>query len=156
MKRVAISLVICIAVSLLLFSQITNASNKADTENLAKDVIAIEKAALKRWNNGDPSGYLDIYADEITYFDESSKVRLDGIDALRKLYAPLKGKIYNDRFELLNPKVQIHGGLGVLTYNLITYSKGEVTSRWNSTAVYYKINGKWKVIHSHWSHTKHK
>ncbi len=136
---------------------IANASEKSNTEEVKDQIIAMEKDALQRWNNGDPSGYLKIYGKEITYFDENTIIRLDGYSTLEKLYEPIKGKIRNARFEMIKPKVQLYGNVGVLTFNLITYSdEGKVTSRWNSTEVYSKIDGVWKIIHSHWSFTKHK
>lgn len=27
-------------------------------------------------------------------------------------------------------------------------------ARWNSTEVYSRVAGKWRIIHSHWSYTK--
>ena len=157
MRRTIISLMCCVAILVFVVSQITNASNKSDINSVSDDIIAMEKAALARWNKGDPSGYLEIYAAEITYFDETTAARVDGYSALKKLYDPIKGKIHSARFEMLNPKVQLCGDAGVLTFNLKTYSdKGKVTSHWNSTEGYFKINGEWKIIHSHWSHTKEK
>ena len=127
-------------------------SNEANT----KIIIGLEKAALDRYNNGDPTGFLELYSDDYTYFDEFTKARIDGLDAMKKWYAPSIGKIYNARYEMLNPKVQWFGETGILTFNLITYSKEEkVTSRWNSTKVYSKYDEKWKLVHSHWSFTKH-
>ncbi len=132
--------------------KIENTPNKEETKKL----IELERAALDRWNNGDPTGYLELYSDDFTYFDEFTKARLDGLDAIKKLYASAAGKIYSARYEMLNPKVQWFGQTGILSYNLITYSKkGDVTFRWNSTAVYSKYDEKWKLVHSHWSFTKH-
>ncbi len=76
------------------------------------------------------------------------------MDAIKKLYAPLARKIYNARYEMLNPKVQWFRQTGILSFNLVTYSKeGNVTSRWNSTEVYSKYDEKWKIVHTHWSFT---
>jgi hypothetical protein len=37
------------------------------TDDVAEDsIIAAERAALDRWGKGDPQGYLDTYAPEIT------------------------------------------------------------------------------------------
>jgi ketosteroid isomerase-like protein len=125
-------------------------------EENTKELIELEKAALDRWNNGDPTGYLELYSDDFTYFDEFTKARLDGLETIKKLYASAAGKIYSARYEMLNPKVQWFGQTGILTYNLVTYSKeGNVTSRWNSTEVYARDNEEWKIVHSHWSFTKH-
>jgi ketosteroid isomerase-like protein len=60
---------------------------------------------------------------------------------------------------MVDPKVQQHGDIAVLTFNLISHGarfgqgpKGDV--RWNSTEVYQRISGQWKIIHSHWSYTQ--
>ena len=141
--------------------QAPSESSLIKTQNMpnkeeAKDLIELERAALDRWNNGDPTGYLELYSDDFTYFDEATKARVDGLDAIKKWYAPSAGKIYNARYEMLNPKVQWFGQTGILSFNLVTYSKeGNVTSRWNSTEVYSKYDEKWKIVHSHWSFTKH-
>jgi len=60
---------------------------------------------------------------------------------------------------MLNPKVQRHGSIAVLTYNVVNYRKQpdgseKAAARWNSTAVFRRIDGRWRTIHSHWSFTK--
>ena len=127
--------------------------------DVSEEIIALERAALDRWGKGDPSGYLEIYASEITYFDPAIERRLDGLDTMRKYYAPIEGKIKLDRYEMINPKVQVHGDTALLTFNLVDYAKQpdgseKVSSLWNSTEVYVRINGEWKIIHSHWSYIK--
>ena len=58
---------------------------------------------------------------------------------------------------MIGAKVQRHGDVAVLTYNLrseaVLPDGKPVTVRWNSTSVYARIGGAWKVIHSHWSLT---
>ena len=122
-------------------------------------IIALERAALDLWGKGDPLGCLEFSAPSVTYFDPELERRLDGKEALRRLYTPLIGKIDIPRYEMINPKVQRHGGAAVLTYNLVSYGKQpdgkeKVTSRWNATEVYAQVDGKWKVVHTHWSYTK--
>ena len=149
---------VCVAVFLILpAQQKAGSSGESELKKTKDHIISLEKGALESFNNGDPSGYLKIYAKEITYFDESTTSRLDGYSTLKQLYDPIVGKIHNARFEMIKPKVQLYGEAGVLTFNLITYSKqGKSTSHWNSTEVYTKIDGAWKIIHSHWSFTKQK
>jgi ketosteroid isomerase-like protein len=123
-------------------------------QSTADKIIAMERAALDRWGHGDPQGYIDIYAPEITYFDPYQKARIDGLAALTRLYESIKGKSSIPRVELISPRVQMHGDTATLTFNLVNYSAtGEATSRWNSTEVYARIKGEWKIIHSHWSLT---
>ena len=124
-------------------------------KKLEEQIIAMEKSALDRWGNGDPQGYLEISAEEVTYFDPFNEARVNGLEALKQLYAPLEGKIRVERYEMINPKVQIHNKTAILTFNLISYvfaAKESIKKvYWNCTEVYSMVNGKWKIIHTHWS-----
>ena len=126
--------------------------------DVAEKIIAMERAALDRWGKGNPWGFTEISADEVTYYDPDTERRLDGLEALRKFYAAIEGKISIERYEMINPKVQIHGDTAVLTFNLIDYipaSEGSPREEyWNSTEVYSRIDGEWKIIHTHWSKPK--
>ena len=102
---------------------------------------------------------MSLYADEITYFDPFQERRLDGLATMRTLYGPLAGTFTVDRYEMLNPKVQRYGDVAVLTYNLQNYQRQadgteRPTNRWNSSAIFRRIDGRWRTIHSHWSFTK--
>jgi len=60
---------------------------------------------------------------------------------------------------MIDPKVQRHGDVALLTFNIVNYGKlpstpARVLARWNSTEVYGRIGGAWKIIHSHWSHLR--
>lgn len=122
-----------------------------EKNRIAMEIIAMEKAALGRWNQGDPSGYLDILSGDITYFDPFQTERLDGLDTMTELYEGLRGKISVDRYEMLRPVVEISEDMAVLSYNLISCSGHEVY-KWNCTEVYRREeNGLWKIIHNHWS-----
>lgn len=129
----------------------------ADAAQTADDVIALERAALDRWGKGDPTGFLDTYAPEITYFDPFTARRVDGHAALADYYRPITGKVKVLRYEMIGAKVQRHGDVAVLTYNLrsegVLPDGKEMTVRWNSTSVYARVGGAWKMIHSHWSLT---
>ena len=132
----------------------------APSEDFNPDaIIALERGALDRWGQGDPEGYFEIMAPDVTYFDPTTETRVDGIEALRGLFAPFTGKIKIDRIEMINPVVQRAGDLAVLTFNLISHGaqvgdgpKGD--ARWNSTEVYRRSEGTWRIIHSHWSYIK--
>ena len=127
--------------------------SQEDSET-SKKIIALEKAALERWNHGDVYGYLDLMAEDINYFDPSLEKRIDGIKNLKAYYEPFQGKISASSYEMINPIVQTVDSMAVLTYNLNSY-EGERVYRWNSTEVYRKEkDGSWKLIHSHWSFTK--
>lgn len=147
MTRVLVSLLMCALLSVL--------SWKTDDYSPDK-IIAMEKAALDRWGKGDPRGYLEIMDTNVTYFDPFQEKRVDGFNSMKKLLEPLTGKIRVDRFEMLNPKVQREGNMALLTFNLLSYVKQsdgteKVVAQWNSSELYQKTDGYWKIIHSHWS-----
>jgi ketosteroid isomerase-like protein len=129
----------------------------APNATASDEIVARERAALDRWGRGDPQGFLDIYAPEITYFDPGVQRRVDGHDAMTEYYRPLTGKIKIKSYEMTGVKVQQHGDMAVLSYNLqseaVQADGKQVTVRWNSTSVYARAGNEWKVIHSHWSIT---
>ena len=126
-----------------------------EPEKTAIEIIALERAALDRWGSGDPDGFLEISADDVVYFDPFQPRRLNGIAELRALYDTIRGKIRVDRYELIDPKVQVDGNVAVLTFNYVSRgSEGEM--RWNTTEVYRRKARGWRIIHTHWSLTQPK
>ena len=121
-------------------------------------IIAFERGALDRWGRGDPQGYLDLYARDVTYFDPMRDKRIDGFEAMKQALEPIKGLVKIDRYEMIDPQVYLAGDAAILTYNLVSYGRtpaGEaMVVRWNSTAAYAQIDGQWKIVHSHWSFSK--
>ena len=123
------------------------------------EIIALERGALDRWGKGDPKGFIELMAEQETYFDPMTEKRIDGRKALEQYVAPFAGKISIERVEMIDPKVYRLGDLAVLTFNLVDYGGQfnggpKSTSRWNTTEVYQRIESKWKIVHSHWSYTK--
>lgn len=129
-------------------------SDNSQTIVLAEFLIEKEKAALERWNNGDPSGFLEISAKDVVYFDPFLEQRLGGLDKLTALYESIRGQVHVDTYEMINPTVQATNTMAVLTYNLVSYT-GSTAHRWNCTEVYrLEENGDWKIVQTHWSFTK--
>jgi len=122
-------------------------------EGVAHEVIDMECAALVRWGKGDPSGFLEICAPEVVYFDPGLLRRIDGLPALTEYYESIRGSVRFDRFELLNPLVQVAGEAAILTFNDVSFAEDGGPSRWNCTEVYRRAGGTWEIIQSHWSYT---
>jgi hypothetical protein len=120
----------------------------------AEHIIELEHAALKRWCNGNPSGFLEISAPDVVYFDPFLPRRIDGLAALTAYYEALRGKIYAKRFELLNPAVQIIGDAAILTFNFVSWAENGGENRWNCTEVYRKAAETWQIVQTHWSFTQ--
>ena len=134
----------------------TTAQQAADAP---PDVVAMERAALDRWGKGDPQGYLEIMASDVTYFDPMQEKRIDGLEAMKKMLAPITGKVKVSRFDMIDPKVQRYGDSALLTFNLVSYvtqpdGKELAVARWNSSELYGRVNGQWRIVHSHWSFIK--
>lgn len=134
---------------------------KADPQKITETILAIEHRALQRWNKGEIEGPLDIFAEEVTYFDPITEKRLDGRSALAAFFRTFfAGKVSISRYQMLNPQVIASGDLAVLSYNLVNYIRAADGSEkegtpWNSTQVYRRTGDRWRVVHVHWSFTKH-
>lgn len=118
-------------------------------------IIEMERRALVRWCNGDPSGFLDICARDVVYFDPTLARRLDGLQALSAYYEKMRGKIFTARFDVLNPLVQIVGNAAILTFNFVSHvGTGGKRLRWNCTEVFRRDREGWRIIQTHWSFTQ--
>jgi ketosteroid isomerase-like protein len=120
---------------------------------IADRILALERAALDRWGKGDPGGYLEISAPDVTYFDPFQERRIDGLRNLTDLYDPFRGKIKIDRDEIIDPRVQVIGDAAILTFRFVSHGS-EGVMRWNCTEVYQHLDSAWKIVHTHWSFTK--
>jgi uncharacterized protein DUF4440 len=124
-----------------------------NNQDIPSTIIAMECAALDRWIHGDPAGFLEITASDVVYFDPYREKRIDGLEALTAIYKEIWGKILLDRYELLNPLVQVIGDAAVLTFNYVSYIE-ENEERWNCTEVYRRNGDRWQIIQTHWSYTQ--
>ena len=129
-------------------------SDSRSTDAITGHLVELETEALRRWCSGDPSGFLEISADDVVYFDPFLAKRLDGLAALTEHYEALRGKVSASRFELLNPHVQVVGDAAVLTFNFVSWGGNEDAFRWNCTEVFRHDLGGWRLIQTHWSKTE--
>ena len=125
----------------------------SNDETLKHELVELERAALARWCNGDPSGFLELSAPDVVYFDPYRQRRVDGHEALTRIYEEVRGKIFAARFEILDPHLQRVGDAAVLTFNFASYGGTEEALRWNCTEVYRRDPAGWRIIQTHWSYT---
>lgn len=131
---------------------------KPDATTIAETILGLERSANERWNQGDCSGYLEIYSEDLTYFDPVTARVLVGRKAVEDHIRSIYKNPHIIRSEYLNPEVAVSddGQLAVLSYNLRNFvaddEGGEqVQAHWNSTEVYRLRSGEWRIVHSHWS-----
>jgi ketosteroid isomerase-like protein len=125
-------------------------------DGLLGELLGLERKAMERWRKGDPWGFIDISASDVTYFDTGTPQRINGREALSAEYAQREGKIFSDAMDFIDPQVQVCGDMAVLFYRYLTThldTDGSVARRtpWNCTEVYARRVGEWKIIHTHWS-----
>lgn len=122
-------------------------------ESISTTILALERAALDRWSNGDPMGFLDLVAPDATYIDPLRERPLRDRAELAAVYAPLRGKIKIEQSEIVNARVQEAGDVAVLSFQF--FSRGsEGSMKWNATEVYRKLPEGWRIIHTHWSYVQ--
>jgi ketosteroid isomerase-like protein len=95
----------------------------------------------------------------VTYFDPFQERRIDGDTAMRAMLEPIAGQIKVDRYDMIDPRVQQYGDAALLTFNLISYRTQPngveaAISSWNASEIYARIDGRWTIVHSHWSFIK--
>ncbi len=115
-------------------------------------VFALEQAAMARWCKGDPDGFLEISANDVTYFDPFIPRRLNGIEALRQHYDGIRGKVFASHYEFIDVLCQEMGeDIAILTYHF--HSGGsEGAMRWNCTEVFRRnVKDSWEIVQTHWS-----
>ena len=107
---------------------------------------------LARWYSGDPLGYAELYAEDLTYFDPGTETSLQGIESLRAYYEPLVDRFHIDRYETDDFRLQHHVEIAILTFTLSEYAAGDdPTVVWKVTHAYRQVDGEWRVIHGHFS-----
>jgi ketosteroid isomerase-like protein len=119
-------------------------------------ILALERSALDRWAQGNAFGYVEIDADDVTYFDDiGAHTRVEGIAGMRAYATSLEGKIPPHRYEVVDPKVQLYGDVGILTLRYHAFAvDGKPLARWKATSVNRHLAGGWRIAHAHWSTVK--
>ena len=125
------------------------------------EILLLEKAAMERWRNGDPMGFVELSADDILYVDPGLPKPIQGLDEYRVYMKQVEGKVHYQRSEFIASRIVSVGDATLLTYNYrssVLRPEGTVSSQtpWNTTEVYFKREGTWKIVHSHWSFVKHR
>ena len=146
------------------FMSVAQAENNSDfysigdsTQMSPKEIIITkEKTILNRWKTGDTFGFIEAAAEEITYFDPGLEKRCTGKKEFHNWIAAFNGKFSLPNYEFIDPQVQMHSDVGILTFNFMGFMQDGSKEYFNTTEVYRLIDEDWKLISSHWSQTKPK
>jgi ketosteroid isomerase-like protein len=124
-------------------------------------ILSLEKAAMERWRKGDPMGFVEMSAADISYIDPGQSKPMIGLELYTEYMKQLEGKIHYDHSEFIDAKIVQVGDAAVLSYNYcssVLDANGAVASQtpWNCTEVYFRRNDQWQIVHNHWSYVKHR
>ncbi len=132
----------------------------ADNPKVAAQVMALARAQWDAEIAGKPvSDQIASLADDYTEFSPGTPIRIDGKAMNARFYnaVSMDGSkpLVSD---MVNPKVQVYGDTAILTYNfvgMLQTKDGKVEpNNAVSTRVYSLINGKWMLVHGHFSAVK--
>lgn len=131
-------------------------SPPAEYSGVLGELMALETAAMTRYDRGDPWGFVEISAPDVTYFDTITEQRINGREELSAEMAKRVGKINYEVMDFVEPHLRLCGEIAVMFYRFISTHlnpDGVITSRkpWNCTEVFRRIDGQWRIIHTHWS-----
>ncbi len=136
------------------------APGAAGDASVLQELMRLEDAAMERWRQGDPMGWSEIAAPEVTYVDPSLTQPLIGHEQYARYLAALKGKVSYGASEYLQPKAVVYGDVAVLSFNYRGSTRKadgtvQTFAPWDTTEVYARLNGQWRIIHTHWSYVRH-
>ena len=128
------------------------AATPSDDE-VARAVIARERASFDAWRRKDKAFFAGFMADDATYFGTMNPyLETDPKENFLPKFEQLTEMFKMLDFQMYNPRVQVYGDTAVLTYNAAqTVNIGGRVMNYTSkmTSVYVRQNGAWKVAHGH-------
>ncbi|SEE31532.1 SnoaL-like domain-containing protein [Arthrobacter alpinus] len=122
-----------------------------------KSLVGFEKSIQWWWSSGDPTGYMDALAEDVTYGDPLADYLLVGREAVREHFKRIHGDAGITRQEHLNEVSRsISTDAGLLAFTFNTYQQdgtGEETLflSWNMSLIFRKTDGTWLMTHGHLS-----
>jgi ketosteroid isomerase-like protein len=129
------------------------------TQPVVEMILANERVAVERWRHGDPMGWVEIAAGEVTYIDPELAQPARGLPACRGHWEALGRRVRCASAELIAPRVTVFGELAVLSYDCVASYLGEAgrvvrRTPWHCTEVHGLVGGGWMVVHIHRSHVR--
>lgn len=146
--------------SIAVLALVTTPVQAGDNPKVAAEVIALARAQWDAEIAGKSiSDQIVSLADDYTEFSPGAPIRIDGKSMNARYYQAIvldgSKPLASD---MVNPKVQVYGDTAILTYNFVgvTQSKDGKIEPNNavSTRVYSLVNGKWMLVHGHFTALK--
>lgn len=114
-----------------------------------REVLALAHRLVESITFGDADTYRSLCTPDLSCFEEITPHRIDGVEfhvslirQVAEFHKPPR------RFDLLAPRVQIHGDCAIATYTRLTTFEDRWTA-FNETRVFVRVDGGWKMAHFH-------
>src|SRR5437763_3112486 len=124
-----------------------------NNDEIARAVIAREKASVEAWQRKDKAFYADLLADDATFFGALNPyLETDPKENFLPKFEQYAEMFKTLDFQMYNPRVQVYGDTAILTYNSAsTVNFGGRVMNYTSkvTSVYVRQGGAWRVVHAH-------
>jgi ketosteroid isomerase-like protein len=125
----------------------------ARTEEVARAVIAREKASSEAWQRKDKAFFAGFMADDATFFGAMNPY----LETDPRVNFIPKFEQYSEMFKILdtqmyNPRVQVYGDIAILTYNsasTVNMGGRVINYTGKMTSVYRRQGDTWRVVHGH-------
>lgn len=118
-------------------------------------ILAKERERLEHWSKGELTAYAKGSTEDVSYFDDiGAHDRIDGLAELLTYLSALEGQVPAHDYEIVDPRVQLYGDVGIVTLRYHPSFQGEALTRWKATSVYRQSDGEWEMVHAHWSMSK--
>lgn len=105
-------------------------------------------------HEGDDATYAALTTEDVSCYEDVCSHRIDGLEFHRSLIREMAraADLKPVRFDLLEPRVQIYGDTGIVTFTRLTTYGQDGHPRWtafNETRVFIREGGAWKMAHFH-------
>lgn len=127
----------------------------AAQQSTVKEIEELEVAFNEAYERNELDAYFSYFADDVTMWFESGRVNL--ADYKKDWYALIKAGGGVEKFALSDMRVQFSGGgdVAIATYRLDVLTRHadgrKVKEQAWETDVWFKRDGKWKLVHAHYN-----
>jgi ketosteroid isomerase-like protein len=123
-------------------------------DKLLSELITIEQQCAAAFNEKNIPALLEFFGDEISGFSSTEHDRFNSKSELKKTFEYYLSEADTVTYEIIDPSVTEAGEVAILSfYWRVTLKTGnkrvEIPGR--GTHVFYHEDGKWKIIHEHFS-----
>ncbi|MGI5372553.1 YybH family protein [Streptomyces iakyrus] len=127
------------------------------TPEEVESLVEFEKSIQWQWSSGDPTGYMDALAEDVTYFDPLAEHLLVGREAVREHWKRIYADANITRQEYLNEVARpLSDDEVLLAFKFKTYQQDDNREEklflsWDMSLIFRKTDGKWLMAHGHLS-----